>query len=298
MKRQLGAVGIGCLLGLAATVLCPGQARSQNVPVTNGQTIAFLGDSITQQGAGSGSGYVWLTVSGLACNGVKVQAIPAGIGGHKSNDMLARLEKDLLGKRPDWMTLSCGVNDVWHQDFGKGVAPDEYKQNIAKIVDLCQSAGIKVMILTSTMIGEDQVNAKNQKLIVYNEILRTLAKEKHCLLADLNAEMQAELLKMGRDPGKPGTALTSDGVHMNTDGNQIMARGVLKAFGLGPDQINKAQETWLDLPDTCEIVGRSKLTIRQLRRLQSLAEQKKQPLDVLLSDEFKKTLDELLKDDK
>ena len=55
-----------------------------------------------------------LVIAGLAANGVEVEAAPAGIGGHKSNDMLARLERDVLSKKPQWMTLSCGVNDVWH----------------------------------------------------------------------------------------------------------------------------------------------------------------------------------------
>jgi lysophospholipase L1-like esterase len=293
MKSRCRLLGVA-LLVLASGAVSPLPACAEGLSVTNGQKIAFLGDSITQQGAANGSGYVWLTVSGLAANDVKVQAIPAGISGHKSTDMLARLEKDVLSKRPDWMTLSCGVNDVWHQDFGKGVMLEDYKQNIAKIVDLCQAAGIKVMILTSTMIGEDQPNAKNQKLIAYNDVLRALAKEKNCLLADLNADMQAELVKRGRDLTKPGTALTTDGVHMNLEGNQMMARGVLKAFGLGPDAISKVQDTWADLPATCELVVRTKVSIRQFNQLKALAEQKKQPLDVLLSEELKKPVDALL----
>ena len=282
------------VLALLGASLITHQTATAEIAVKSGEKIAFLGDSITAEGWGKPAGYVKLVMAALEANGVKAEAVPAGISGHKSDQMLARLEKDVLSKRPDWMTLSCGVNDVWHQDFGKGVAPEEYKQNITKIVDLCQAAGIKVMILTATMIGEDQVNPKNQKLIVYNDMLRALAKEKSCLLADLNAEMQAELVKMGRDLSKPGTALTTDGVHMNLEGNQMMARGVLKAFGLGPEQVRKTQETWLDLPGTCEIVGRTKVTIRQYKQLQALAAQKKQSLDALISDEFEKPVAALL----
>ena len=49
--------------------------------------------------------------------------MPAGISGHKSDQMLARLDKDVLSKKPQWMTLSCGVNDVWHGP--RGVPLDE-----------------------------------------------------------------------------------------------------------------------------------------------------------------------------
>ena len=227
----------------AAALLVSGivstMASAAEVAVKEGQKIAFLGDSITQAGA-SPKGYVRLAISGLEANGVKTTAIPAGISGHKSNQMLARLEKDVLSKKPDWMTLSCGVNDVWH---GAGGVPlDQYKINITKIVDQAQAAGVKVMLLTSTMIGEDQSNANNQKLAPYNEFLKALAKEKNCLFADLNGDMQAAIVKVGA--AKKGNLLTSDGVHMNPDGNKMMAVGVLKAFGLSAAQIEQAQKAW------------------------------------------------------
>ena len=100
------------------------------------------------------------------------------------------------------------------------------------------------MILTATMTGEDQPNPTNQKLIAYNEVLRTLAKEKNCLLADLNADMQTAIAKAGVE--KKGRVLTRDGVHMNPAGNQMMAAGVLKAFGLSAEQIEKSQKSWTD----------------------------------------------------
>ncbi len=216
--------------------LCVSQAE---VAVKDGEKIAFMGDSITQQGAGPG-GYVRLVISGLEANGIKATAIPAGISGHKSDQMLARLEKDVLSKKPDWMTLSCGVNDVWHG--AKGIPLDQYKVNITKIVDQCQAAGIKVMILTSTMIGEDAPNPNNQKLAPYNAFLIELAKEKKCALADLNAAMQAELTAAGAD--RKDKMLTRDGVHMNPAGNMMMASGVLKGFGLDEKQIKKAADSW------------------------------------------------------
>ena len=211
------------------------------IAVKEGQKIAFMGDSITQAGAGP-KGYVTLVIKGLEAAGVKTTAIPAGISGHKSNNMLERLDRDALSKKPDWMTLSCGVNDVWHG--ANGVPLDQYKINITKIVDQCQTAGVKVIILTSTMIGEDQPNPNNQKLVAYNDFLKELAKEKKCLLADLNADMQAIITKAGAE--KKGNILTGDGVHMNPAGNEMMALGVLKAFGLSDEQIEKAKASWAD----------------------------------------------------
>lgn len=234
---KIGMMAVVASLAIGA--LGVDRVGAAEIAVKNGEKIAFMGDSITQAGAKPG-GYVQLVIAGLKANGIDATAIPAGISGHKSNQMLARLEKDVISKKPDWMTLSCGVNDVWHG--AKGVPLDQYKENITKIVDQCQAAGIKVMLLTATMIGEDALNANNLKLAPYNAFLVELAKEKGCLLADLNAEMQTKLKAAG--PERKDKMLTSDGVHMNPAGNRMMAAGVLRGFGLSEEQIEKARESW------------------------------------------------------
>ena len=210
------------------------------ISVKNGQKIAFLGDSITAAGKRPG-GYCQLVLSALKDQGIEATPVFAGIGGHKSNQMLARLEKDVLRHKPDWMTLSCGVNDVWHGP--RGVDLESYKKNITEIVKHAQAAGVKVVLLTSTMIREDQSTDLNQKLLPYNEFIKELAKEKKCLLADLNADMQAALKTFPPDAPK-GKQLTSDGVHMNKAGNIMMARGVAKAFGLTNQHLDKSAKNW------------------------------------------------------
>lgn len=226
-------------IGVAVVAALPWSVSAQDLLVKEGQKIAFLGDSITQGGQGHALGYCQMVISGLKANGVNATLIPAGISGHKSNDMLARLQKDVIDKKPDWMTLSCGVNDVWHGE--RGVPLDKYKENITAIVDQATAAGIKVMILTSTMIGEDQPNANNQKLVAYNDFLRALAAERKLPLADLNADMQQAIKEFGPHQGN---LLTGDGVHMACAGNVMMASGVLKAFGLGTDGLAKCRAAW------------------------------------------------------
>jgi len=93
------------------------------------------------------------------------------------------------------------------------------------------------------MIGEDQGKANHQKSIAYNEFLGALAKEKHYLLADLNADMQAAVAK-ANTPGQ--NAITSDGVHMAFPGDMMMATGILKTIGLDEKELAKAWEAWLE----------------------------------------------------
>jgi len=276
--------------GLIATT----QLLQAAIPMKPGDKVAFLGDSITEGGQNSPSGYCQLVVSGLAANGVTIELLRAGISGHKSNDMLARLDRDVLDKKPQWMTLSCGVNDVWHG--AKGVPLEDYKKNITSIVDKAQAAGIKVVILTSTMIGEDQPNSNNQHLVAYNDFLRALAKDKQCLLADLNAEMQSTLAEMAKSQPKPGNGnhLTSDGVHMNFAGNQMMAVGVLKGFGLNTAELAKATNAWLDIPNTATVAAKMELSGRQAKQLEKLAAERKVSVGKLVNEEFGKSVDALL----
>ncbi|MFZ2654358.1 MAG: GDSL-type esterase/lipase family protein, partial [Victivallales bacterium] len=260
---------------LALSLVAVGTANclADEIIIKSGDKLAFLGDSITQFGANTPGGYVKLVISGLDANGIKAEPVFAGISGHKSNDMLARVDKDVLSRKPNVMTLSCGVNDVWHG--ANGVTLDKYKENITAIVDKALAAGVKPVILTSTMINEDQSNANNQKLVAYNEFLRTLAKERGLPLADLNSQMQ-EAIKKAKETSAPkpnkGNFLTGDGVHMAPQGDQMMAEGVLRALGLDDAQIAKAKAAWLEIPASTKLQNSNKMvSLKEYNKLAGAA---------------------------
>ena len=235
--------------------------------VKSNDKIAFLGDSITQYGNNYKGGYVNLVIAGLKANGINAVKIPAGISGNRSTHMLARVEKDVISRKPQIMTLSCGVNDVWHGK--RGVPLPEYKKNISALVDKVQAAGIKVCILTATMIAENPKNAHNVKLKEYNDFLRQLAKEKNCLLADVSADMHKGIADMKKKyPAFKGNLYTNDGVHMNPYGDAMMAERVLRTFGLNDAQIAKAKAAWKNLHSS---IGRVLLSSEDVAKLAPLA---------------------------
>ncbi len=236
------------------------------VIIQKGDKIAFLGDSITAGGAKPG-GYCHLIIETLNQKGLEVTPKYSGISGHKSNQMLARLEKDVLSHKPQWMTLSCGVNDVWHGK--RGVELEDYKKNITSIVDQAQAAGIKVILLTSTMIKEDASNDLNQKLKGYNEFIVQLSKEKNCLLADLNGIMQETIKTMEKNA--KGNTVTSDGVHMNSLGNMMMAKGILEVMGFTADELKTIEADWANIPNTNQIRLNVMLSHAELKSLEEAA---------------------------
>jgi lysophospholipase L1-like esterase len=246
---------------------------SADLLVKDGEKVAFLGDSITAQGWDFPGGYVKLTAAGLQTLGVKIVPIPAGVGGNTSQDMLARFQADVLAKKPDWVTISCGVNDVWHNPGG--VPLDAYEKNITSMVDQAQAAGIKVLIMTATVIGEDD-NDNNKKLVAYNDFLHQLAAQRHLPVAEENAAFQAAI-KAG--PPLPNNApiLTVDGVHPTPDGGQIMASTLLAAFGATPAQVSQAQQAWINMPASAMASSGTgfgiidPITLKQYKVLKALA---------------------------
>jgi lysophospholipase L1-like esterase len=290
MPQALSALAILTIFAVGGSRLSG--LSGGEIAVKEGEKIAFLGDSITQGGMGP-TGYVSLVIHGLKTAGVHATAIGAGISGHKSNDMLARLQRDVIDKKPDWMTVSCGVNDVWHG--AKGVPLDAYKKNMIQIIEKAQAAGIKVVILTATMIGENPAEPNNEKLAAYNDFLRELAKEKKCLLADLNSDMHKELDEREKAGRKRGNSLTSDGVHMNPFGNMMMATGILRALGLDDAQLSKVKEAWLDIPNGAMFAPSVRLTLRQLGALEAAAAKEGKTVQALLQAALDKEVSELLK---
>ena len=108
-------------VALGGALLLAVSALSAQITVKSGEKIAFLGDSITQQGNWE-SGYINLVMSALEANGIKAVKIPAGISGHKSNQMLARLdpqsyvEKDAIVDAGIDMRAVLTVNDLVKSD--------------------------------------------------------------------------------------------------------------------------------------------------------------------------------------
>ncbi|MGC4016420.1 MAG: SGNH/GDSL hydrolase family protein [Luteolibacter sp.] len=278
---RLGAVILSLVLPAHAETA---RADDSRVLIQSGQKVAFLGDSITAGGWSSPGGYVRLVVDGLAKEGITVTPIPAGVGGNKSNDMLARLDKDVLSKQPDWLFLSCGVNDVWHG--ANGVPLDAYKANITNIVDRAKAQSMNVIILTATPIGEDD-NDNNHKLAAYNDFLRELASQRKLPLADLNASFQAVLKPLA--PTSSSRILTVDGVHMNPEGNVIMAKGCLRAVGVSIERIKGIENQWMDQPNIAALSVQPfdprpdfNVSLRQYRGMSKVAEKQGTDLGTLV----------------
>ncbi len=207
----------------------------KELQIKAGDQIVCIGDSITQ-----GGGYLrnMDTFFKEQYPDLKIpKIINAGIGGQKAEDLIKRFQKDVVDRKPAFVTISIGINDVWH----RLKAPHDdailatYKENVAKMVDMAQTAGIKVIIIAPTLIQEDPASEGNKRLPMYIAAEKQIAADKKCQFVDLH-EMFLTALKQKPADAK-GNWITGDGVHMNDKGNAVMSIGILRALGVSDEKL-------------------------------------------------------------
>lgn len=197
------------------------------------QRIIFFGDSITQAGV-QPTGYITklaelVKQKGLANN---YELIGAGIGGNKIYDLYLRMDEDVLSKNPDMVVIWVGVNDVWHKrSYGTGTDADKFEKFYVAVIKKLQQKNIKVAICTPAAIGEktDFSNELDGDLNKYSAIIRDIAQKNNCALIDLRKSFLQYNLSNNKENKEMGI-LTTDRVHLNENGNQLVAEEMFKAI--------------------------------------------------------------------
>src|SRR5207302_3527654 len=140
------------------------------------------GDSITQGGVAP-KGYVTLIKNALGekHKDLGIEVIGAGVSGNKVPDLQARVQKDVIDKKPTLVVIYIGINDVWHgeTDPAKGTSKEKYEAGLKEIIGKIKKAGARVVLCTPSVIGEKKGggNKLDEKLDAYAAISRKVAKE-------------------------------------------------------------------------------------------------------------------------
>ena len=180
------------------------------------KTIVCLGDSVTgvYYHTGGQRAYPEMLELGLRQlfpnAGIKV--INAGISGQTTVEGLERLERDVLSKQPDLVTISFGLNDVTR------VAPEKFRENLEMLVNRCRARNCQVVLCTPNAVI-DTPNRPIQKLLTYCEIIRSVGRDLSVPVCD-----QYRAAERLRSHAPWAWRLTmSDEIHPNLDGHKRMA---------------------------------------------------------------------------
>jgi acyl-CoA thioesterase I len=202
-----------------------------NVPFKNGDRILFQGDSITDCGCRNpdnmnplGTGYVSIVRGMLSSRypDLQVTVLNRGRSGDRTAELLQRWDEDTIPLKPTWLSLKIGVNDVWRKRGewnGQRYIPlDEYRTNLATLLERSRAAGIRNYILISpTTIDDDPKSELNQLLATYDDAVREQAKQIGAIYVPARERMWQAIKSV------PSVRWTTDGCHPTVAGHALIA---------------------------------------------------------------------------
>jgi lysophospholipase L1-like esterase len=175
-------------------------------PAPGEERVVFMGDSITD---GWGKKY------GQFFPGKPY--INRGISGQTTPQMLIRFRPDVIALKPKAVVILAGTNDI-AGNTGPSTL-EMIEDNMASMVDLAQTNGIKV-VLASVMpvcdyIQNQTTRRPNETIRVLNQWIKDYAAGHHAVYLDYyNAMLD--------DKGVFKQELTYDGLHPNSAGYDVM----------------------------------------------------------------------------
>lgn len=203
------------------------------MPSSLKKRVIFFGDSITEAGAKPG-GYITRMDSMIALQGQadRYELSGSGVSGNKIYDLYLRMEEDVVKKEPAIVVIYIGVNDVWHKrTSGSGTDADKFEKFYNAIIQRMAEKNIRVVLCTPAVIGErtDFSNEQDGDMNRYSNIIRNMAARNNLPLVDLRKAFLDHDLK-NNPANKDYGILTTDRVHLNAKGNQLVAEEIWKVL--------------------------------------------------------------------
>src|SRR5262245_43834259 len=228
MTKQILTVLI--VLPMAALALSAGEAPKQ-VTLKDGDHIIFFGDSLTQLGGQEApkqhvkKGYVRIVAESLAEKhpDKKIKVDWVATGGHTVHDLLKRVDKDVIAKKPTIVVIQIGCNDA------RRLPQEKFKAGLEELIDRLQKAEIQVIQCSLTTVserwdGKDKFDPQHE---AFAQVARDVAKAKNVPLNDLRKAFMSYLKEHNPD-NKTSGFLTYDGNHWNDNGMRFVAAQMLK----------------------------------------------------------------------
>lgn len=212
----------------------------RKIELKPGQTIVFIGDSITDMGRSQpayrplGFGYVHFVGNLLLAKypQLNLNIINTGISGNTVRDLKNRWEKDCLKHKPDILSILIGINDLWRQygeseEISAAVYPDEYESTYRQLLSLVkQKSNSQLVLIEPFMFCDDKENEIFKDLRTYIRIVHNLAEEFGAVLVPLQSRIGEQIRQI------PPEKWSDDSVHPYTWAHTWIGLQWLEATGL------------------------------------------------------------------
>lgn len=192
--------------------------------------FVFIGDSVTDAGRTSasaaersvdlGNGYVSLVAATLGDTTSAITVTNRGINGHRTVDLAARWQTDVINLRPTLVSILIGINDTWRRyDSHDPTSSESFEQTYRTIL-------------------ERTVEHTNARIVLCEPFLLAVKRRQRTWREDLDpkiavvrrlaVEFDAVFVPFDQNFAEAATTKkpkhwAADGVHPTAAGHQLMA---------------------------------------------------------------------------
>jgi lysophospholipase L1-like esterase len=213
---------------------------SDGLAIQDGQTVVFIGDSITDcgrraQAAPLGEGYVSMAVALVAARygDRRITFINEGIGGDVATGLRDRWADDVLVHRPDWVSVLVGINDL-HRTLRSdpaAVPPELYRQAYDHFLQRTADQTSAKLILMDPFYMSRETSPHSMR----SKVLELLP-QYHAVVADVAGKYGAAHVQLHEAFQRvlkhhPADFVCPEPVHPNATGHLVIAHEWLKAVG-------------------------------------------------------------------
>lgn len=208
------------------------------------KVVLFQGDSITDAGrsrendVNMGYGYADMVSGSLGYQyPYQYTCINRGISGNRVVDLYARIRKDMIHLKPDYMSILIGINDVWHEIGDKnGVDAEKFEMVYGLLIEelLRELPGLKLMLLEpfvlpgSATVATEAIPNRweyfRQETDLRRAAVKRLAEKYNLVFVPLQEKFSA------LNADAPEGYWLRDGVHPTPAGHAVIQEAWLEGF--------------------------------------------------------------------
>lgn len=228
--------GLSLLAGMLVLAALPCRAadRPAKFALGDGDTLVFLGDSIT---AARGYTKIVELYTLMRHPEARVKFWNAGQGGDTAAGAVSRLERDVFALGATVVTVAFGVNDIGWGTKADDAHKQKYLDGVRTIVTECQKRKVRVFICSPAILHEDPDRGEAGYLQAMADEGLAVARSLGAETIDLSRGMREVQRKVvaanaqEKDPKNRTRLHVDDGVHLNDLGQLAMGWALLRGLG-------------------------------------------------------------------
>lgn len=247
----LTAIGVSATGFSSAVLRAQDQAASvetaapaaplKTLELADGDSIVFLGDSITHQCLYTQyvEDYFYTRFPRR-----RLKIHNAGVGGARAWDALVRFDDDVAAYKPKYVTILLGMNDGTYRPFHQETF-DTYHKDMTELIGRLTDIGATPILMTPTMYDsraarlyarpnrkapEDRLELYNSVLAYYGTWLREVAVDNGHGFVDMWGPLNN--ITLAERKTDPNFTIIRDAVHPDAPGQVVMAVAIINDLAL------------------------------------------------------------------